>query len=199
MSNFKRPVFHFGFIIVGVTMALGLLQPVSAELLNTSEFYIKNSAGAAELSSKTLAFDYQPTRVEIDGVQKDVDALVLRDTQLLRELVQDPASIPSDPILPRELTTLEKAIDIAILVISSMLVMSIHDVYDLGPEFRLTRAQGVVLFIIPFDDTYLYYRCAGKEFLVATSKLPSEKTLQDMKRLEDLPELCGWEPSYRAS
>jgi hypothetical protein len=199
MSQFRFSAFHFGLVIAVVAPALGLLQPVSAGILSKSEFYIKNSDGASQLSSKTLAFDYQPTRVEIDGVQKEVDALVLRDTQLLRELVQDPASIPSDPVLPRELTTLEKAVDIAILVITSMLVMSIHDVYDLGPEFRLSRAQGVVLFIVPFDDAYLYYRCAGKEFLVATSKLPSEKTLQEMKRLEDLPELCGWEPSYRAS
>ncbi len=182
----------FGFIYMGL-MVLGLQFD---QALLAQDFYVKNSSGEFERSPWPLKFDFERfTKKRLDpktNTETEVPyyKLRLQDRALLKQLAEDESKIPFTPIYPRELSTLEKGIDVAILVFSSLMMLLTHDVYDLGPEFRLTRIHGFAFIVLRVDSSYLYYRCGNKERLVAVTDEPTESVRERLKSFDEVRELC---------
>ena len=182
--NFKS------IIIIFVLAAIaGLSSTYLGSALEAQDFYIKTEK--TEANPKGFEKSPWPLHYEYGKNAEGLDTMRLTDTQLLRQMAQKPEEIPFDPIVRRELSTIEKSVDAAFLIFSSLLIMMVHDVYDLGSEFRVLRMQGIILFIFPSDTSVLYYRCGGKEYEIASSDEPNEKELLDMKTLDEARELCG--------
>lgn len=156
-------------------------------------FYIKNAAGEVEKSVDSFEFIEDRVKKVDPGTQTEVfeEYLMIENDALLRQFAKSPSLIPIDWIKARELSNAEKAIDVAFMLFTSLLIMMIHDVFELGPEFRMTRSQGIVFFVIPYEAYDLYYRCNGREALIATSQAPTEKTLKDLKSLDEVEALCS--------
>jgi len=177
-----------GFVTITLATMAAFSSTYLDSGLNAQDFYIKTEKTATnkgfEKSPWPLHYQYE---TNADGL----DTLHLTDTQLLRQMSQKPEDIPFEPIVRRELSTLEKSIDAAFLIFSSLLIMMVHDVYDVGPEFRVLRMQGIIFFFFPSDTSFLYYRCGDQEFHIASSEEPGEKELLDMKTLDEARELCG--------
>jgi len=176
--------------VVVLSLAVGMVLGVafSALPLAAQDFYIKT-----EKTPENKGFEKSPwpLHYEFGKNPEGLETLRLTDTQLLRQMAQKPEDIPFDPIVRRELSNLEKSVDAAFLIFSSLLIMMTHDVYDLSSEFRILRIQGVIFFVFPSDTSILYYRCGNKEYEIASSDEPSEKELLDMKTLDEARALCG--------
>lgn len=148
------------------------------------KFYIKADDGKA----------YQ-TETEIRLKQMPESVFELQDWGFLKTIAHDPEALPAkgEQLEPREPTTIEDSLSVGVMLLTGLMILSVHDVYDLGAEFRLSRVHGLAFFFLSFDDRFLYQRCQDKEYLVATSAPPSEKTLERMKSLHELAAVCSKE------
>jgi len=172
-----------------LTSGLGSLESsLLGSSLGLENFYIKTAKSGTNPGFEKSPW---PLVLEFNKNADGLETVLLTDVQLLRQIAQKPEEIPFDPIVSRELSTIEKSINAAFLIFSGLLIMMIHDVYDLGSEFRLLRMQGLILFFFPSDTSVLYYRCGNKEYQIASSDEPNEKELLEMKTLEEVRELCG--------
>lgn len=80
--------------------------------------------------------------------------------------------IVGNQIQARAPTKTEKAMEVGLLFLSSLLILSSFETYDLTPGYRLSSLYGLFFFVFPFEQHYLYKTCGDKEYLVATTRAP---------------------------
>ncbi|PIR22599.1 MAG: hypothetical protein COV44_07310 [Deltaproteobacteria bacterium CG11_big_fil_rev_8_21_14_0_20_45_16] len=170
-----------GLIIACFILSFGVLSTAFGQ-----DFYTKAAEKEWELAAKyKLSFEHDA---------KDRDVLKLRETKLLEEFTEDLQDLPQETeVRAREPSDIEKAIDVSIMALTGLLVMALNDSFDLGPGFRLSRISGLLFLVVPFEDFYLYRKCGKKEYLVASTLKPSEKSLERMKTKEEIRDICDTE------
>lgn len=156
---------------------LALLSLLVSSHLSAEDFYLKQASGLTE-------------KISIQIERNDAGDLKFSTPEDLSRFTQTDKSIADGWISRREPSEVEQIVDAAFMALTGLLIIGIHDSYDINSELRLSKHSGVILFFFPFRDYNLYAHCGGDHHLIATTNEPNEETLKRMKSLEELREIC---------
>lgn len=143
---------------------------------NAETFFIKTKDNTAKAVRFGLETSLSEVRVDLS---KD-----------LKAFLQHPEQVPTNWVRASEPTEAEKLIDASFMILTGLMVISTHDSYELGPELRLSSFFGLMFFVFPFENHYLYRRCKGDDQLIAVSENPNPETLRRIKSLEEIEKSC---------
>lgn len=135
--------------------------------------------------------DANVIRTPINIEVSDKDDIRFSEAERMRRFLLTDKNLPEGWIPAKEPTTVEKAIDMGLMLLTSLIMMGTHQTYHLNTELRLTAMRGVVMFVMPYEHYFLYSSCGGDSYLVAQSIKPTEDSLKRMKTLKEVRELCG--------
>lgn len=144
----------------------------------TETFFFKGDDGLIQKIDLDLSFT------------KDED-LDLTPSKVLSSYTLDSKGTRSETIKKRVPTEAEKIADAAVMILTSLIVLSTHDSYDLSDDLRMSRVMGLILFVFPFESKDIYRKCEGNEYLVAVTDEPKDETLKQLKSLDEVRRLCG--------
>ncbi|MBN8554739.1 MAG: hypothetical protein J0L93_04770 [Deltaproteobacteria bacterium] len=161
---------------ISLSVFLGLFLFSGAAF--SQEFYTKNSDGSI-------------AKIKINFHLNDDLSLTLQNPEVLEKYSADPASIKKDKIIKREPTEAEKIADVAVMLLTSLMVMSTHNAYDISSDLRLDRVAGLFFFILPFEINDIYRKCGEQQYLVAISDAPDAETSKQLKSVDEILKLCN--------
>jgi len=149
---------------------------------------LSSPVGAVDFYLKFDETNVIKTPIELETNSAE-DIQFLKPESLQRFLLTD-QNLPQGWIEGREPTDIEKAIEFGMGLVTSLLFMSQHEYYDLNSELTLAAMRGVMFFLIPFEEFFLYAHCENDSYLVATTIRPTEDSLKRLKTLKEVKSLC---------
>lgn len=107
------------------------------------------------------------------------------------EALEDLTSTQFENRIERRVPTkAEQIIDTSFSLLTGLTLILTHDSYDIAPDLRLTSNRQILFFIFPIESHLLYKRCHGEQYLIATSRIPDDETLKEMKTISEAKEIC---------
>lgn len=174
-------------------MVVGFLGTPLGAMESQSELPFIVRAADQSLRSMKLGIDFdEDSSLQISGLSRLCpEGSELECTSILSDAPSDGAIFS-----PRTPNAAEQALDMGVISLTGGLVLMVSKTYDLSSHLRFATHRGVMFFILPFEEHFLYYRCQtesstpGREFLIATTVPPRSSRPDRLVSIEDALEAC---------